>query len=628
MPCPGCRHNVHRCNRVAGNLVCRFCYIKAKYPDGCTQCHARIGSLRSRDGRCRGCIAKARGAQKCIQCGRLSVCETRTPPRCARCTHGKPRTTCAQCARSVQSSDVWLLEGRRLCRECYRTAVPDARCSRCGWVDRLFLRAGHYWCHGCTRARRREHVGPCATCGQVVRSLVGGRCYKCRPRRALRAPRQQAIHVCYACGATGARQRGGRCERCKIEQYLRTKLGDAQGMIAPRLMPFIAFLSRGSLTAVRQWVDHLADDLRACLTDVAAGRCELSNSLLAELGSRADVRWVRRSLVAAGALIPNRIDSTLTEAWLRDAVCTQLAPGDGLLLRTYLRLHAVPSANDRAKRGMRVDPDLRGFRYIARVACEFMVFLAEQDTTLASCTRASFDSFTETRARSVYRSLVTFLRWAWRQGSCRFRVQHAPQGGGIRIVALQSALESRLQDACIPASLRVAAGLVGYYGLPCTAIVKLRHCDVREEAEDLLLRNSAGRWIPLFPPISEALRALLAQTTTWLFPNQQRPYVPIGSASLRVRLHRSGVITEDLGHLRYAAVLRWYRALPAPFVMRAMGWHRSTAINARAHVASPEDASYVGLRIAASLEASRERLDLKELRRDNAQRLRKSLDIY
>ena len=74
------------------------------------------------------------------------------------------RVRCHQCGEWLNGSNTYLLNGKKVCTECYRSVRPDSFCSRCRSEGPLYEYRGKKYCNTCYWAV--QAIPKCALCGR------------------------------------------------------------------------------------------------------------------------------------------------------------------------------------------------------------------------------------------------------------------------------------------------------------------------------------------------------------------------------------------------------------------------------------------------------------------------------
>src|SRR5699024_8765705 len=236
-------------------------------------------------------------------------------------------------------------DGQALCPSCYsRTRTSEDECDECGTIGPLVVRAGgrrdgsRDLCVRCYRHPRRR----CGICGRDKRIALRATetspdvCPTCY---------QAPVIACSLCGqqALGRRttNRGRpRCFACQAAQQIDAALTGPDGSIRPELAGVCDALTglerpRSLLT---NW--HNLASLRL-LSDIAAGRLELSHEALDALPQVFSVTYLRALLIAAGALPARDENIARLHRHAAQVVADVADPEMRGVLTRYARWHVV-----------------------------------------------------------------------------------------------------------------------------------------------------------------------------------------------------------------------------------------------------------------------------------------------
>jgi hypothetical protein len=554
---------------------------------GCTGC-GKQAELRHRTegGRlCDSCYRTAR-SEPCAGCGRDRVVSKRTGQGPLCCSCAQPRKECAACGQ-LRRVAARRHDGAPLCKACHpRPAEP---CASCGQAAAVYARtpAGPA-CRACYVQPPRE----CGECGQlrpVERRATAGEpdlCERCarRRRRAGRRP-QPAARRKHDPEAERAR-RAARA-RAALPGRLTALLGSPGCGVPAQLEPLIAALaSAPNPQSVLDWV--LRRSGARLLADLAARahREPVTHDLLDACPQTAALHHLRQLLVHAG-ILPERTEYLdRIEPWLARLLST-CPPAHAAVIRPFATWHILRRARGRARRQGFTPSAARWARSHILIAAQFLAWLDERGTSLATATQADIDTWLDNATQNRY-LVRAFTEWAVARrlatGITVPAIPHTEPAGFPGEDARWQLLRRCLDDASLPRDVRAAGALLLLYGQFTTRLARITAGDITRGADGCHLQ--IGTTPVLLPPRvaavvlaqlgAEPARAnyrLPADGTRPLFPGR-RPGQPAGAETLAGRLRRHGIAPRQS---RNAALAGWAAELPAPVLAEILGLNVSTA---------------------------------------------------
>lgn len=261
----------------------------------CPRCHRVVRIDKPLDGMrvCRTCIAHSR-IEECTRCGAHREPVTRDDqgkPLCANCFITDPANleTCLHCGRR-RPVDRRTPEGA-LCSRC--PALPLLTCSICGETTPCGISraTGQPWCPGCQR-----RSAACSACGRhsavVSGTLTDPLCADCTV--------PAAWLDCPTCSDPD-QPNPGQCARCLINRRLDELMGACADSLPAGLQALRHNIATAEhpITAMR-WLTK--PSIAPVLSDLAAGRLQLTHQALDELPDSQPLAHLRQTLVAVGAL--------------------------------------------------------------------------------------------------------------------------------------------------------------------------------------------------------------------------------------------------------------------------------------------------------------------------------------
>ncbi|QOW01444.1 hypothetical protein [Rhodococcus pyridinivorans] len=581
---PGCL----RCGRlvllphiVDGGRVCDNCrrfYHRAP----CGRCgHDRpIATHTDRgDPLCRSCIPCRR--EPCGTCGRVLRVQTRRADGAAVCPncYRAPQRRCCRCEHTA-STYAHTADGP-ICKSCYRR--PLRRCGACGEHRRIDRRATATSPDICIRCRTRR-LRSCTVCGTA---------YPAHPR---------AQHpVCLPCRDAGhilepeLTESPGRVRRRRDETghdalitTLHAVIADPQRGIAAQLTVLDeVFRTVPNPEITRYWLRRRRGGA-ALLHQIALRAHDepITHQLLDSVPHSAALPRLRDLFVHAG-ILPDRTD--LIERigpWL-DEILERHPAHHGELVRPFAHWHVLRRARRRARNRPVTDSAAAYARSQISLALDFLSWLDEHDTPLATATQADLDRWLDGGSRYRY-FLANFITWATTHHRCTDLVVPNPHSGEPSHILTDddrwAMLARCLHDETLPLHVRASGALVLLYGRTITSIAGLTTSDIIDTDTDAYLRIGNGT-VPLPPALATLVHSLAddadgrapfprpGDTTRFLFQGRRigKPTTP---KVLARNLRTCGI---DPRPARHAARAAWAREIPAPIAADVLGIHITTA---------------------------------------------------
>lgn len=544
--CPGCHRTVRISKSLHGQRVCRTCIAKTRI-EQCSRCGARREpATRDEQGRplCPNClVTDPANLETCVGCGRRRRVHTRSPhgPLCGSC-RSLPILVCSICGASAP----------------------------CG-ISRL---TGRPWCWACQRRSAR-----CAGCGQVqpIRSgtLDQPRCGSCT--------QPESRPDCPACQD---RHRVGQCPDCRLDRRLRELLTGSDGAIHPALQPLHqALASTKPPTTALRWLARPI--VTAFLTEVSAGRRQLTHQELDSLPANPTLAHLRSVLVSTGTLRPRDEHMARLERLLRNLLAARTDPDQQQLLHRYAVWHLLRRLRRRNNGKDTTHTQFAVVRQQVRAAIALLDWLATQQLTLATCRQADLERWlcrSEARNRQ---QAGHFIRWAAQQRLTGLVFPATRWNGPTRALDDQTrwgAARRLLHDDTLNTRDRVAGLLILLYAQKTATISRMTtgHIKTADHAVQLRLGSAP---ITLPGPLADLALQLMTEhrghATTganapspWLFPGGQ-PGRPISAGHLGQRLKALGV---HPGQARSTALFHLTTELPAAILARILGIHIDVAV--------------------------------------------------
>lgn len=462
-----------------------------------------------------------------------------------------------------------------------------AQCCRCG---RRRHKAGSwpdgYVCRTCSDRAVRAR-GTCPGCGQD-RALPGLRpgdgaaiCTTC-------AGFSQTFD-CARCGVEGKLLGGRLCERCTFTRRLTVLLDDGTGRVRPELTPLFGLLVAMDRPASGlAWLDRRPGqpgNAAQMLRQLGLGQIPLTHDAFHELQPWRTAAHLEELLMASGVLPAADKYICSFQRWLPGHLAGIADPGYAKTIRLFATWHVLPRLRARADRS-HITPSIRRFAAEQiKYATGFLRWLAERNSTLASCRQIDIDAWYAQNSEHGRTCLRAFLHWAMQSRQCRRSLSIPAMKASRRATLTEDerldALGRLLTGSDIPMRLRIAGIIVLLYAQPLTRVVRLTIDDVLHDGETTLLRIGEPA-SPIPAPVASLLQEYIAgranMTTAtnpasrWLFPGR-RAGQPCRPDHLSALLGKVGV---PAAAARGAAIRQQLLEMPAPVVADALGYHDKT----------------------------------------------------
>jgi hypothetical protein len=610
-PCAQCGKPARTARRLPdGGSLGACCYQAPKRT--CVRCGElkRVYAERPDGPTCGAC--RDREPRPCDGCGQL---RSVTRPRGG--AHGTARLLCRGCREHQRlgecedCGETRRLElrrdkgDRRLCRRC---AGKDT-CSGCGQYDRITA----HWpigkvCASCYR-RERRNPGPCARCGDT-RTLIG----LAADGQRICAPcaGEDYDYACRRCGHEDFLLAEKLCPGCLA--YVRTErlLTGADGTVRPQLVPLLDALGNAaSPSATLQYIDP-RKSAPACelLRELATTPDDIDHDLLDRLPQTLALHRVRQTLMHLQILPPRNDFLERLVPWLDNLLADQPSHR-AQPIRAYAHWTLLRRARHRDAHQRPFTSRAAGAaRTSLRASLRLLVWIDEQNLTLADLTQADVDHWIVTHPTETAYPARQFLSWA-RQRRLVPDV-HIPKKQP-RTVNTTIADDERwthlrrcLHDPDLPVDVRAAGVLVLLFGLPVSRVSTLTADNIEQNGE--LTWLGIGRQKLLLPPAVAALIHTQLQTASsvsavqrtvptgprYLFPGG---YPGRSSADIVARgLRRHGM--PHARHARSAALITLANKLPPPILADLLDLHINTAVQ-WARISQPDWSDYLAARADA-----------------------------
>jgi hypothetical protein len=383
-------------HRVEGGRLCDRCYRRTRH-EPCAGCgRDKIVHKRTAQGPLCASCAKPRAV--CGSCGLLRSVTARRDdgaPLCQAC-HRPPQRACAACGQ-VAATYAYTPAGP-VCRACY--APPARTCGSCGQQRPIARRATATEPDLCQRCTLRT-LATCTICGQQRRCTLQASqpvCSTCRPPRPpARRGSGQALRDASARDALSAR--------------LTAILTDPVHGMPPQLQPLITTLtSTPSPRSVLDWVTRRSG--ARLLASLAARACRepVSHDLLDTYPQTPALHHLRQILVHADVL-PERAEYLdRIGPWLGQLLAS-CPPAHAAVIRPFATWHILRRARARARHQHFTPNAARWARSHIRIAVQFLAWLDNRGTTLATATQTDIDAWLDNATQHRY-LVRAFTEWA------------------------------------------------------------------------------------------------------------------------------------------------------------------------------------------------------------------------
>jgi hypothetical protein len=456
-------------------------------------------------------------------------------------------------------------------------------CCRCGSRQRYPL---NLWPDGriCRSCRTRAILtrGRCPACG-IHRALPGRSAHGeaiCRNCAGIRRD-----FTCTRCGTEAALHTGQMCSACYLADRLALLLDDGTGRVNPALHPLIDLLTSAASPAATLHMLRAGRGTRKILTELAAGRIQLSHEGLDAYGPPLTTAFVRNLLVAAG-LLP-AVDQTLLdfERFVRQRLAGLAGHPHQRLLRQFGLWHQLPRI--RAKAAIR--PLTYGAYTYAQqqfVAAEsFLTWLVQTGCQPVDLAQADIDAWMLAARRADRERARGFLNWAMASRRLpsldvamvpRYELEPITQQQRLDL------LHRLAVDDTIALPARLIGSLVLLYAQPLSRIRTLTLDDITTDDHGEVHIGLGSPPSPVPEPFAEVLLQLSASRSCpnapakaeqrWLFPGRNAGQ-PVHYKSLRKRLSSMGIPPRST---RVSTLRQLVLQVPAPVVATALGFHYKT----------------------------------------------------
>jgi hypothetical protein len=549
--CPRCRRTVRLGKPLDGQRVCRNCFAKTRI-EQCSRCDARREPA-TRDERgqpvCPNCLVNdPANLETCAGCGRRRRVHTRS-------RHGP------------------------LCGSCKTLPILD--CSICGdtapcGISRL---TGIPWCWAC-----QQRSAACAGCGHVkpIRSgtLAQPRCESCT--------QPESRPDCAACQD---RHRAGQCPDCRLHRRLRELLTAPDGSVHSGLLSLHQAMAstKPPGTALR-WLSRSI--VAAYLTDVAAGRRQLTHQELDNLPANPTLAHLRSVLVATGTLPPRDEHMARLDRLLHELLATRADPEQRQLLHRYAVWHLLRRLRHRNNGKDTTLAQFAVVRQHTRAAIGLLDWLGARDLTLATCRQADLDRWLSRGDARNRQEAGHFVRWAAKQRLATLTFPAIRWQGPSQPLDEQARWDTArrlLHDDTLNTRDRLAGLLVLLYAQKTAVISRLTTSHIDGTDSQMRLRLGPAP-ITLPDPLANLVHRVLAEhrghattganaSSPWLFPGGQ-PGRPINAGHLGQRLKALGI---HPGQARSTALFQLATELPAAILARMLGIHIDVAVAWQKH---------------------------------------------
>lgn len=319
-------------------------------------------------------------------------------------------------------------------------------------------------------------------------------------------------------------------------------------------------------------------------------------------GRSKDIDHLRALLIHHELLAPRDHDLAFFERWLHDRLKDTEQAWIRRLLEQYATWHHTRAIRTALDRELPVAGRVHYAKQEITESGRLLAWLAEQDTTLATCTQSQLDRWLVDGPSTRY-SVRTFVRWAVRQKLApdlhvaRRTTRSSPS---ITEQTRLDRLARCLRDEPETRAYRVAAVLLLLDAQPLVRIAALHRDQILSTVDGpaILLGNEPAA---LPSPFAELLLEHLTHRPNmqtgntdnpWVFPSTQ-PGRHIRPNTMMIRLRSLGI---DLRGARNTALKELVQRVPPPIVASQLGYNPGTTQRHAELASAPLDryASLVG----------------------------------
>jgi hypothetical protein len=567
-------------HRIEGGRLCDICYRRSRQ-EPCTGCgRVKIVHKRTTGGPlCSSCATPRKVCAACGQLRRVTARRDDGEPLCTMC-HRPPAQPCASCS-LVMPAYARTAAGP-VCRKCY---IPPSRaCGECGEQQPIARRATASEPDLCTRCARRP-LAACAVCGQRRRCSTRASqpvCESCRRAGHQPGPAARRTH-----DPEAERARKTTHARRVLPARVTALLADPIQGVPAQLEPLItALTSAPNPSSVLDWITRRSGAQLLAGLAARAHHEPLSHDLLDTCEQTPALHHLRQLLVHAG-ILPERTEYLdRIGPWLGQLLAG-CPPAHAAVIRPFATWHILRRARGRARRQGFTPNAARWARSHILIAVQFLAWLDQRGTTLATATQADVDAWLDNATQHRY-LVRAFTEWATaRRLATGLTVPAIPHtepadfpGEDTRWRLLRRCLD----DTSMPLDIRAAGTLLLLYGQFTTRLARITAGHLEHDGHDIYLRIDTTP--VLLPPKAAALicaqrdatpaRANYQQPTADarpLFPGRLHGQ-PVRSEALSRRLRQHGIPPRQS---RNAALAAWAADLPAPVLADILGLNISTA---------------------------------------------------
>lgn len=458
-------------------------------------------------------------------------------------------------------------------------------CVGCGAADRPLDRRISGWpiCHVCTR-RRRQHPGPCPSCGSVrVLALpLDGQavCADCAG--------EPSPFACPTCGEE-THPYGRQCARCTLVARATELLTEpATGLINEQLHPLLDtwINSHDPRTQIR-WLAHapLSTEL---LRRMARGEVSISHNTFQELPLAKPYDYLRNLLVALGILEPWEPHVDRFTTWVERQIIPTVANGYVHIIRSYARWHILRNLQCHAHRGTLTQAVANSARIRVRAAVEFCEVLAARGVTVEDATQSHLDELIATTpGYNRVKTIASFIAWTRKTRiNTNLTAPSAPWPHATVTIGTEqrwSDVERLLHDDRHSSQVRLAGLFTLLFAQPLNRIVAMTTQQIRIVNADVFVTFATDD-IQMPPVLDDLVRKYLdhrqvpataGKDPGWLFPGSQ-PGQHLVTEVFRRDLNAIGIKPHES---RKAAMFDLAATTPAPILAGLLGVTDRNAAN-------------------------------------------------
>lgn len=442
-------------------------------------------------------------------------------------------------------------------------------------------------CQGCHQ-RFRYRVQDCPHCAQPrVLAFYDDTGQPACARCTANPP----VYACPQCGREDHAY-GARCARCTLADRLTALLADPSGQVHPQLVGVhAALLAARRPQATLGWLSRSSGP--AILRQMALGQIPISHAAFEAMPVNKTTNYLRDLLTALDVLPAYHAEVERLSPWLADLLATMPRPDADLIAR-YARWHVLRRLREQATRDKATHSAVQNARATIVAATRYLIWLAEQQTTLAEATQDDLDRYL--LAFPARRGPVApFIGWA-REHALTTTNRPAGRNPPPPQVTLSDLdrwahVETLLHDDSIRLYTRVAGLLTLLFAQPLARILRMRTDQITTTPDGHVAVTFDTVPIELPAPLDHLVREQLSrpgqagyvsQPDRWLFPGGI-PGNHLATENVRSQLVARGIHPSAA---RKAAMFHLAAQMPTPVLAEMLGLATNTAVRWAALAAS------------------------------------------